>query len=861
MRTALLCLSFAIFISCGKQSESALELKEGVPKDLASFRKEQVSDVKYKLSFNIPEKLEDSIASRLVLELAVHDTGQPLVLDFKSNRGNPQNAIVNERPIALVYDQEHLKIPAGHLKKGKNTIEIDFTAGELSLNRNEDHLYTLLVPDRARTLCPCFDQPDLKANYTLDVSVPTGWKALGGAPLEEKEEQGDRVRYRFRESDRMSTYLFSFVAGNFDLVSSADTRLPMTLFHQEKDSTKIRLSTGTIFDLHQGSVDFLEQYTSRDFPFQKLDFATLYTHPYGGMEHTGAIQYRQSLLFHDNSATENQKLRRAKLIAHETAHMWFGNLVTMEWFSDVWLKEVFANFMADKIVNPEFPDVDHDLSFFIDHYPAAYEIDRSSGANPIRQELDNLNNAGSLYGSIIYHKAPIMMRQLEALIGEENFRKGIREYIKTYADGNADWSDLVGILDKNTEMNLKQWSEVWVNSPGRPVITAEVQYDDTDHIRSFTLGQRSEDGSGNIWPEVFDIALVYPDSVHTLEASLKEQKLRLAEAEGLPKPELILYNSNGMGYGVFPVMERELGSAPMLKSDLARAAVYLNCHENALNGLVPVDRAFDLYAEGLQQEKNELILSLLSGQANHLYWTYFSEEERLRRQNSIAELLFTRLQAEEEPSIKKTLFNAFMSYAYTATARDRLYQIWKQDLSIPDLILNQDDRTEIAMQLALFEHPSAPEILEETRAGLEDPNKLQRFEFLAPALSPDPEVRNAFFRSFAEEENREKENWVLAACYYLHHPLRQGASIASLALSLDLLEEIQQTGDIFFPKGWLDGTIGRYSSKEAFEILTRFLETHPDLNPQLRMKVLQSTDDLQRVQATLPAPGKSTLPH
>ena len=165
------------------------------------------------------------------------------------------------------------------------------------------------------------------------------------------------------------------------------------------------------------------------------------------------------------------------------------------------------------------------------------------------------------------------------------------------------------------------------------------------------------------------------------------------------------------------------------------------------------------------------------------------------------------------------------------------------------------------MQLALFEHPSASEILAKTKADLEDPNKLQRFEFLAPALSQDPEIRNAFFRSFAEEENREKENWVLSACYYLHHPLRQESAIASLGLSLDLLEEIQQTGDIFFPKGWLDGTIGRYTSKEAYEILTRFLATHPDLNPQLRMKLLQSTDDLQRIQATLPAPGKSPLPH
>ena len=549
MKKTLLYLVIITALSCDKRPDPGFEMTEGVSLELATHRKKQVADVKYHLSFNIPEKKEDSIPSSLILELSLDAAKHPLVLDFKSDKENPVTAIVNGVAVPIEYQKEHLIIPAGQLKKGRNKIEIEFTAGEMSLNRNEDYLYTLLVPDRARTLFPCFDQPDIKATYQLAIVAPADWKVLCGAPLEALEENGERKEHRFRESDRMSTYLFSFVAGKFDVAESIDSKRMMNLFHQEKDSTKIQLSTGVIFDLHQRSVDYMEQYTSYDFPFQKLDYATLFSHPYGGMEHTGAIQYRQSLLFKDNSATENQKLRRAKLIAHETAHMWFGNLVTMEWFSDVWMKEVFANFMADKLVNPEFPEINHDLSFFVDHYPAAYAVDRSRGANPIRQDLDNLNNAGSLYGSIIYHKAPLMMRQLEALIGKDNFRTGIRQYIKTYADGNADWNDLVEILDKTTELDLKQWSQVWVNSPGRPVITAEVLYDDQGRIRSFDLEQRAEDGSGNVWPQVFDIALVYPDSVHTLKASLKEQKLGLDEAEGLAKPELIIYNSNGMEKG------------------------------------------------------------------------------------------------------------------------------------------------------------------------------------------------------------------------------------------------------------------------------------------------------------------------
>ena len=164
---------------------------------------------------------------------------------------------------------------------------------------------------------------------------------------------------------------------------------------------------------------------------------------FSGMEHPGAVYYNASSLLLDETATQNQHLNRANVIAHETAHMWFGNLVTMTWFNDVWMKEVFANFMAAQIVNPSFPAIDHELRFLTQHYPAAYDVDRTDGANPIRQDLLNLNDAGSLYGAIIYQKAPIVMRQLELLLGPDALRDGLREYLSTHALGNASWADLV----------------------------------------------------------------------------------------------------------------------------------------------------------------------------------------------------------------------------------------------------------------------------------------------------------------------------------------------------------------------------------------------------------------------------------
>jgi aminopeptidase N len=131
--------------------------------------------------------------------------------------------------------------------------------------------------------------------------------------------------------------------------------------------------------------------------------------------------------------------------------------------------------MAAKIVNPSFPEIDHDLRFFLAHHPSAYGVDRTDGANPIRQELDNLNEAGTLYGAIIYQKAPIVMTHLEQLIGEDAMRRGLREYLTEFEFDNATWLDLIAILDRLTNEDLETWSHVWVEEPGRPAVTADVQ--------------------------------------------------------------------------------------------------------------------------------------------------------------------------------------------------------------------------------------------------------------------------------------------------------------------------------------------------------------------------------------------------
>lgn len=833
-----------LFAAC--QTAPKIDLLDvGIPLKMAEYRHSQVSNVVYTLSFDIPEEKASPIPSRLDLKLDLQDLSQPLYLDFNADGSLLKELVVNGEKQAINHQKEHVII-ADHLQKGQNAIQITFDAGELSLNRNDDFLYTLLVPDRASTLFPCFDQPNIKAKYILDIKAPNGWKVLCGAPVQESSEEHGKTHYQFKESDPMSTYLFSFVVGKFESVTENPGIFDMTFLYRETDTTKIKLSTWPVFDIHQKSIDFLQGYTQYQFPFQKLDFVGIPGFQYGGMEHVGAIQYREPSLFLDESATERQKVGRAKLIAHETSHMWFGDLVTMDWFNDVWMKEVFANFMADKIVNPTFPDINHRLQFMTSHYQGAYGEDRTKGTNPIRQDLGNLKNAGSLYGGIIYNKAPIMMRQLEAAIGEKEFREGIREYISKYAYGNATWNDLVNILDARSPKDLQKWSEVWVNQSGRPIFKEDISYEN-DKIKSFSLSQKAEDGSEKIWPQAFDVTLVYPDSTLVIPVAIDERTVKVEEVIGLHRPEAIIFNSNAFGYGVFPVEVDDLQVIPHLKDEVARGYAYLNTYENILAGNLAPEEGLDLFLKGVQMEQNELVHGLICGQISSVYWSYLSPEARAAQQPLLEAMLWKELtKGKHAANIKKNIFGLWKGMAYSDEAKNKLYQIWNKEQQIQDLKLNKDDYTSMAMTLALYEHPEAEEILETAKKALDNPDKLKRFEFLLPALSSDESVRSAFFESFRDTKNREKESWVLAACGYIHHPLHQSSSIKQLPLALDLLEEIQKTGDIFFPKRWLSATIGQYQASEAYELMEKYLADHPDLNPSLKGKLLQATDDLYR---------------
>lgn len=421
--------------------------QDGVSWALAQSRQQQVSQIVYNLQLAVPDRLDQPVEGSVTICFCLNKK-YDVVLDFQGELTGLA-PMVNGHSVRLLVEDEHIVIPKKYMRKGENIVRLSFKSTDQALNRHDDYLYTLFVPDHARSCFPCFDQPDLKAIFHLTLSLPDGWTSISSD-----------------ETKPLPTYLFSFTAGRFERVETLRDGRQLTVLHRETDPAKVA-QLHIVFDQMALSLRWLEQYTGIDYPFSRYGAVVLPGYQFGGMEHPGAIQLNANTIFLPSTPTPDEEMNRLNLIAHETSHMWFGDLVTMRWFNDVWTKEVFANLMADKIAREQFPDIDHDLSFLKAHYPAALSTDRTDGTHPIQQPLDNLNQAGLLYGNIIYHKAPIMMSKLEECMGEARFQRGLQKYLRKYSYDNATWDDLIAILDAEApEAGIADFDREWVKQAG-----------------------------------------------------------------------------------------------------------------------------------------------------------------------------------------------------------------------------------------------------------------------------------------------------------------------------------------------------------------------------------------------------------
>ncbi len=817
----------------------------GVSRALAEHRGSSISDLRYELALRVPASRTEAVTGTVHVRFSLSDVSQPLVLDFRAPSDHVLAVQLNGDSVQYEVPPDHIVIPSRALTVGAQTVTVSFRSTDAALNRQDDLLYALFVPDRASTAFPVFEQPNLKARFTLAMTIPSAWRAISNGAKQREDGVDDlTTTLHFAETKPISTYLFTFAAGVFSTETAVRNGRTLTMYHRETDSLKLQRNREAIFDLHAASLSWLEEYTQIPYPFDEFAFLAVPAFQFGGMEHPGAIWYRAESLFLDPTASRTQELGRASLIAHETAHMWFGDLVTMRWFDDVWMKEVFANFMAAKIAGPSFPELNLRLRFFQAHHPTAYAVDRTAGANAIRQPLENLRDAGSLYGAIIYQKAPVVMQQLEELIGADVMRDGLREYLNRFRYGNATWPDLIAILDERSTEDLATWSQVWVNEPGRPRITVERRDSGLVLTQSDDMPNRALR-----WTQPIVIAVGTGDREVEHRVSLREASAFLP-LKAQDTTTFVLAGADGVGYARFVLdaasRDHLLENVNALDNPIHRAAAWQSLWEEVLDDSMAALDFVRATTRAVEQEQDELVAQQVLGLLRGAYWRFLSDSLRTAVAPSVERALWNALDRAPTPGRKGAYFSTIVSVSLSADGVNRLERIWRRDETPRGLPLVEQQYISLAEALALRGVPNADSILDAQSTRITNPDRRARFAFVRPAFSRNFRVRDSLFQTFTNVENRRRESWVLDAMSAMHHPLRAKEAIAQVAPSLELTEEIQRTGDIFFPLRWLNATLDGHRSKEAADLVRAYLAKHPDLPPRLRGKVLQAADDLYR---------------
>jgi aminopeptidase N len=851
-------------------------MRPGISLELARERAATLSGVRYELALDLTRR--DSAAGTVRVDFDRKAGAGDLVLDFRGPKLSSVRA--NGAEVAdFAWENGHVRIPGRHLRSGANQVEAAFTArispAGASIIRYDDrtdgatYLYTLLVPSDAHQLFPSFDQPDLKARFRMRLTAPAAWTVIANAPVEARDSAGEAVTWRFAETEPISTYLAAFAAGPWTAWGS-EGRVPMTLY--ARASRRAEVDAEAQLAANREGLVWLERWFGVPFPFSKADLVLAPAFPFGGMEHVGAIFYNETSFVFREPPTLPQRLSRDATTFHEVAHQWFGDLVTMEWFDDLWLKEGFATYLAAKMQDELRPGTGAWKTFHLRNKPLAYGVDATSGTTPVWQELANLELAKSNYGPIVYNKAPSILKQLDFMVGDSAFRAGLTLFLTRHAYGNATWRDLLAAIEETSGQSLQAFGEQYILRAGMPRIRAATSISDGrtlggdgpgGSIAGMRLEQvpaRALEGDpGGWWPGKVRVRLGYHDREDVvLTVALDGRVTPVPAAEGLPAPDFVWANDGDFGYGQFLLDER---SAAYLEAhigevddDLLRTMLWGALWDRMRETPQAPSAFSEIALRELPREKDEQIAALILERGLAALTRYAREEYADRLRPEWERLLAARASDAALPyGLRKAALDALVETARTPEARAILREYLAGSRLFDGEPVKQPTRWSIVQRLISLGEADAMEIYRAEVARDSTP-EAQRRAFVAAAAEPDSAAKAGYFGRYLDDPQLNEE-WVTASLGAFNDPAHSGLTIGYLRPSLDRLEWIRDNRRIFFLPRWINAFIGGHGSAESLATVDRFLAETPNLPLDIRRKVLQARDELERTVAIRRAAG------
>lgn len=777
-------------------------------------RKGNISGILYQLSFNIPENPSEKVTGKATITFDIRSK-QDVVLDFQGTPGNVLVYKANKgkgKKANVKIQNDQIIIPGKMFKPGTNKVAIDFTSQEKALTRSGNVVYTQVQADEGRALFPCFDDNDMRAQYQTTINAPEGWKSV-----------------TVDMAEKMAPVDYTFITGKlFEKTSNTDGRNLRVLYSATEPDKVAQIDQ--VFQEVAKSMKWMEGYTGIGNPYEKeCVIFILPSLDLGGLERRGYIVLSERAILLGKKPSKEELLKRTELIAHETSHIWFGNITAID---EPWAKEVLANFMASKITRSQYKKDEVEVSFMNTYMRNAVALDRTEATHPIAQEVDNPHDPILWYDNINYCKGPVMMRMMEDEMGAEAMQKGLQQCLRDHYLSHISWDQIVETLDKQAPAaGVRQFSDVWVKQKGMPIITCT--YKDGQVV----VSQTDPYGRGLCWRQKFELKVISNLGVaQTIKVDMQQPTMAFKQKGGAPG--FIIPNQDGRGYGRFTLDDNYVKILPTklitTRNDINRYTLLNLIHDNYLQGKID-PRHFGELFRFLGREKNPLIMETAIDQMHKI-----ASDLTLQQRYTLELVIMDLLGENKTKECRQLVLRKLGTSAISPEVLDKLQTILDRH---NEEVLDEHDYMEIAYRLAITRPDRRDQILEKERDRLitaGNDELRQEFDFVSKATHPNANAREEVFKSLLKAENRVNEQWALNALRLLNSDVFEPQSNVYIVEGLKALPEIQKTNSLAFPGRWTRTLIAPHRSAEAKTEVQKFLNESADFPAALKNFVYES---------------------
>jgi len=723
----------------------------------AEARAARVTNTSYQLALDILRGAE-TYRGDVTITFDLAGDGN-LFLDYRGK--TIHRLTVNGAPLDPDWTGYRLTLPGDTLQQSNSVTiayENDYDHGGDGFHQfkdpedGEEYLYSNFEPYEAHRLFPCFDQPDIKATYQLSVSAPSEWEVVANSRQVGSTSLHDgRSRRDFEQTRPFSTYLFALIAGPYHATLAMHGDIPIGLYCRK--SLVRYLDAENIFTITRQGLDFYAEFFDLPYPFGKYDQIFVPEFNSGAMENVGAITHNEYMIYRD-PPTENQRRRRAETILHEMAHMWFGDLVTMRWWNDLWLNESFATYMSYLSMTSatRFTTAWQDFNAAIKNW--AYRQDQLVTTHPIAGQVADTEQTFLNFDGITYGKGASVIKQLVATIGMDGFREGMRHYFRTHAYGNATLAQFLASLEAGSGKDLKEWSKAWLETASLNTISATWEADG-ERLTKLSLLQSAPAGYPTIRPHQMEVGLIREDTsgitVTSLPASIATTEADVPVPAGLAKPSLVFPNYNDHDYAkvtldaesvAFVKAKMERVTDPML-----RQLLWSSLWDMVRDQRLKSTDFLRVVAEKLPLEGDIALLDPVLGQAMAAVSRYVPAELRDREAHDLFLGVLAALRAAPKGDAQIIWGRSLVGTAIIREDIEFLGRLADGLEQIEGFTVDQDMRWSIATRFVGYGLPGAAERI---AAEIErDPSdRGQRARLRAETSVPDPAVKAAAWEKF-----------------------------------------------------------------------------------------------------------------